>query len=84
MCLAVPGRVESIAGEDPALRSGTVDFAGVKREVSLAFTPDARIGDYVLVHVGFAIGTVDEQEARRIFDTLDELAKAEAIGSDSP
>jgi hydrogenase expression/formation protein HypC len=73
MCLAIPGRVESIAGDDPAFRRGTVDFGGVRKDVSLAYTPEARTGDYVLVHVGFAIEVIDEQQALRNRATLEEL-----------
>ncbi|MCW5981527.1 MAG: HypC/HybG/HupF family hydrogenase formation chaperone [Bryobacteraceae bacterium] len=81
MCLAIPGRLVSVEEEaDPALRRGTVDFGGVKKDVSLAFTPEAAEGNYVLVHVGFALSVVDEEEAQRIFEDLkrmDELAELE-------
>jgi hydrogenase expression/formation protein HypC len=81
MCLAIPGQVvEVIAGADPALCRGRVDFGGVRKEVSLAFTPDAAPGDYVLVHAGFALNVVDAEEAQRIFDELrrmDELKDLE-------
>lgn len=70
MCLAVPGRIESIAGSDPLLRTGRVSFEGVSREVNLACVPEARVGDYVLVHVGMALSVVDEAEAKKIFETL--------------
>ena len=73
MCLAVPGRVMSVSGEDPVLRTGRVDFGGVEKEVSLAFVPEAREGDYVLVHVGFAISRVDEEEAQKVFAYLKEI-----------
>jgi hydrogenase expression/formation protein HypC len=73
MCLAVPGRVVSVSGEDPVFRTGRVDFGGVQKQVSLAFVPEAREGDYVLVHVGFAITRVDEEEARKVFDYLEEI-----------
>lgn len=73
MCLAVPGRIESIEGEQPFQRTAQVSFGGVKRRVSLAYVPEAQIGDYVLVHVGFAISVVDEAEARRTLDYLREL-----------
>jgi len=73
MCLAVPGRVVSVSGEDPVFRTGRVDFGGVQKQVSLAFVPEAREGDYVLVHVGFAITRVDEEEARKVFDYLKEI-----------
>ncbi len=74
MCLAVPGKVVSIIDEgDPSLRRGKVDFAGVKKEISFAFTPEAAVGDYVLVHVGFALSVVDEAEAQKIFQHLKEM-----------
>lgn len=80
MCLAVPGRLTSIDGDDPLLRSGRVDFSGVVKTVNLAYVPEARVGDYVLVHVGFAIATVDEEEARTVFEylrTMGELSELE-------
>jgi hydrogenase expression/formation protein HypC len=73
MCLAVPGRIESIYGTDPLMRSGRVNFSGVVKQVNLAYVPEAQIGDYVLVHVGFAINTIDEDEAKRVFDYLRQM-----------
>jgi hydrogenase expression/formation protein HypC len=73
MCLAVPGRVVSILGDDPAFRSASVDFCGIKKSVNLAFTPEVQPGDFVLVHVGFAISRVDEEEARRTFNYLAQI-----------
>ena len=73
MCLAVPGRIVIIEGDDPLLRCGRVDFSGAVKLVNLAFVPDAQVGDYVLVHVGFAISTVDEAEARLVFQYLKEM-----------
>jgi hydrogenase expression/formation protein HypC len=70
MCLAIPGRIVTIEGEDPLLRSGKVDFAGIQKRVSLSYVPEAQVGDYVLVHVGFAISTVDEAEAAQVFEYL--------------
>ena len=70
MCLAVPGKIISIEGPDPILRAGKVNFGGIVKEVSLAYVPEARVGDYVIVHVGFALHTVDEHEARQVFDYL--------------
>jgi len=72
MCLAVPGRLTSVSGEALA-RMGRVDFAGIAREVSLALVPEARVGDYVLVHVGFALTRIDEAEARKVFAYLREI-----------
>lgn len=81
MCLAVPGRIVSLAN-DPAGPCARVDFAGVEKQVSLAFVPQARVGDYVLVHVGFAIARVDEAEACRVFEYLREIdALAGELGS---
>jgi len=73
MCLAVPGKILSIDGHDPILRSGKVDFSGVVKQINLAYVPDAKVGDYVLVHVGFAISTVDEDEARQVFEYLRQM-----------
>jgi len=74
MCLAVPGKVVSIDGGDALSRTARVEFGGVAREVSLAFLPEARVGDYVLVHAGVGISRVDEGRARR---TLAELGAAQ-------
>jgi hydrogenase expression/formation protein HypC len=73
MCLAVPGKVLNIEGNDPVLRSGEVSFGGIVKRVNLAYVPEAKVGDYVLVHVGFAISTVDEEEAHQVFDYLREM-----------
>lgn len=73
MCLAVPGRVLSLIGDDAAFRSGNVDFCGVRKTVNLAFTPEVRPGDFVLVHVGFAISRIDAEEARRTFSYLKQI-----------
>lgn len=82
MCLAVPGRVvEIINGGDIAFRVGKVDFGGIRKEVNLAYTPEAEVGKYVLVHVGFAISVIDEEEAQRVFKYLEELgAVREELG----
>lgn len=76
MCLAVPGKVVEITGEGE-LRMGKVDFAGVQRQACLAYVPEVRLGDYVLVHVGFAISRIDEQAAQ---ETLQALAEIDALG----
>jgi hydrogenase expression/formation protein HypC len=78
MCLAVPGCVVSTSDGDDLTRTGRVDFGGIVKEVSLAFVPEARVGDYVLVHVGFALSRIDEDEARKVFDYLREIADIEA------
>ena len=74
MCLAVPGRVLNI--EDDQLRMATVSFGGVTKSVSLALVPEAGIGDYVIVHVGFAISKLDEEAARRTLETYADLASS--------
>jgi hydrogenase expression/formation protein HypC len=73
MCLAVPGKILSIAGDEPLARAGRVQFGGIVKQVSLAYVPEAQVGDYVIVHVGFAISLVDEQEAQRVFEYLKEM-----------
>jgi hydrogenase expression/formation protein HypC len=73
MCLAIPGQILSVSGEDALTRLGRVDFGGVTKEVSLAFVPEAVVGDYVVVHVGCALTRIDPDEARR---TLALLAEA--------
>ena len=73
MCLAVPGRVLAIEGGDPAFRTAYVDFCGVRKTVNLAFAPEALIGDFVLVHVGFALTIIDEEEAARTYKYLAEI-----------
>lgn len=81
MCLAVPGRILSVSGDEPLLRVGRVDFGGVVKEINLACVPEAAVGDHVLVHVGFAITVIDEAEAARVFEHLreiGELAEGEA------
>ena len=62
-----------MSGDDPLLRSARVDFGGVVKRVNLGFVPEARVGDYVLVHVGFAISKVDEEEAAQVFRYLREM-----------
>ena len=82
MCLAVPGRVLDISARDPLLPSARVDFGGVVKDISLAYTPQARAGDYVLAHVGFAMTVIDEAEAARTLQALREVAAA--VDADLP
>ena len=80
MCLAIPGRIESIEGEEQIKRTGKINFGGILKRVSLAYVPEAKVGDYVIVHVGFALSIVDEEEAQKVFDDLramDELTAPE-------
>jgi len=84
MCLAVPGKIISIDEADATFRSGRVDFAGIMKTVNLSYVPEAVIGNYVVVHVGFALSIVDEKEAQQVFeylrqmDELTELTEAAA------
>ncbi len=80
MCLAVPGKILSIEGEDFA-RSARVSFGGIVKEVSLACVPEAAVGDYAIVHVGFAISLLDEQEALRTFDYLKQMGELAELES---
>jgi hydrogenase expression/formation protein HypC len=73
MCLAIPGKIISVRGEDPLERMGKIDFGGILKEASLAYVPEAGVGDYVIVHVGFALSKVDEEEAQKIFEYLKEM-----------
>ena len=75
MCLAVPGKIISIEEADAVFRNGRVDFAGIVKNVNLSYVPEAKIGDYVVVHVGFALSIVDEAEARQVFDYLREMGE---------
>ncbi|HZP17715.1 MAG TPA: HypC/HybG/HupF family hydrogenase formation chaperone [Terriglobales bacterium] len=77
MCLAIPGKVLSIEQSD-GLRVGRVQFGGIVRQASLDFVPEAEVGDYVMVHVGFAISRVNAEEAERTYQLLDEMGALEA------
>ena len=89
MCLAIPGKIESIRGDEPLARMGKINFGGIFKEACLAYVPEAKIGDYVIVHVGFALSKVDEAEAHKVFEylkamgelgELEEIAAAKASG----
>ncbi len=73
----------SVIGDDPVLRLGRVDFGGVAKDINLAYVPEARIGDYVLVHVGFALTVIDEAEAERVFALLREVAALDAAEAEA-
>jgi hydrogenase expression/formation protein HypC len=83
MCLGVPGRVVDTCIEHDVLM-GKVDFGGIARQVCLAHVPDVRPGDYVLVHVGFALTRLDEAEARRVFEFLESMNQLDELGGVSP
>jgi hydrogenase expression/formation protein HypC len=76
MCLAIPGKITSISGEDELWRMGKIDFGGIQKEASLAYVPEAKVGDYVIVHVGFAISRLDEEEASQVFEYLRQMEEA--------
>lgn len=79
MCLGIPGRITELR-DDRGLAMGTVDFGGVRREICLAYVADqVKTGDYVIVHVGFAISRVDEVEARRTYEALREMSQLEEL-----
>ena len=75
MCLGVPGKVLSIQTDPLGMNMGKVSFGGITKQVCLAYVPDVEVGEYVVVHVGFAISTIDEDEARRVFEMLDEMGE---------
>ena len=83
MCLAIPGQIIEIQGDDPLMRCGRVRFGGIIKEINLAYTPEAQKDDYVLVHVGFAITVIDESEAKRVFSYLDEIDELDDLASPS-
>ena len=72
MCLGIPGQIIEV-GPDGLMRMGKVDFGGIAREVCLAYVPEAQVGDYVIVHVGFAISQVDEAEAQETLKLMEEV-----------
>jgi hydrogenase expression/formation protein HypC len=79
MCLAVPGKIISIDGDDPVFRRGRVNFGGIVKDVSLAYVPEVKIGEYVIVHVGFALSVVDEEEAEKVFEYLRAMGELEEL-----
>jgi len=79
MCLAVPGKILDVTGDDPFFRTGRVSFGGVVKPVSLACVPEAKVGDYVLVHVGMALSIVDEKEAQEVFTYLQAMGELEEL-----
>ncbi len=78
MCLAIPGKVIEIRSQS-GMQMARVAFGGVTRDACLEYVPETRIGDYVLVHVGFAISRVDEDEARRTYEALAELGQLDEL-----
>lgn len=79
MCLGIPGQVVEVFGEDPLTRTGKINFGGILKEVHLGFIEDVQVGDYVIVHAGFAISKVDETEAQQVFEMLRAMATLDEI-----
>jgi len=75
MCLGIPGKLTEVYNRSD-LPMGKVEFGGILKEVCLAYTPEAHVGQYVLVHVGFAISVIDEQEAEEIFSYIEQISRA--------
>ena len=73
MCLMIPGRIENIEGDEPILRTAIVDFSGIMKRVNLVYLPEAEVGNYVLVHAGFATEVIPEEDAREAIRTTAEL-----------
>ena len=84
MCLAVPGKVLDISGDDPLLRTGRVSFNGIIKSVSFTCAPEAKVGDYVLVHVGLASSVVDEKEAQETFRYLEQMGDLDGLDPSPP
>ena len=84
MCLAVPGQILTIQGDDPLFRTGRVSFAGIVKQVNLSCVTEAKPGDFVLVHVGMALSIVDEKEAQEIFGYLKEMGDLDELDVPSP
>jgi hydrogenase expression/formation protein HypC len=84
MCLAIPGKITSMSGEDALMRMGKIDFGGIQKEASLAYVPEAKVGDYVIVHVGFAISRLDEEEANQVFEYLRQMEELSGLEAGAP
>src|ERR1035437_2166927 len=84
MCLAIPGKIESITGDDPLSRVGRINFGGIVKEASLAYVPEANVGNYVIVHAGFALSRVDEDEAQKVFEYLKQMEELDELKEAGP
>ena len=84
MCLAIPGKIESISGDDPLSRMGKINFGGILKEACLAYVPEVNVGDYVIVHVGFALSKVDEDEAQKVFEYLKQIGELGELEAGPP
>ena len=79
MCLGVPGQVLEIEQDALGLSYGKVQFGGIVKEINLTYTPDVKVGEYVVVHVGFAISHLNEEEAKKVFSYLEELGELKQL-----
>ena len=77
MCLAIPGKILSV-DDSGAMRAGKASFGGIIKDINLAYLPEAVVGDYVIVHVGFALSIIDEKEAEQVFSYLQEIGEIES------
>jgi len=84
MCLGVPGKIIEVREDPTGMTMGRVSFGGIVKEVCLAYTPDVAVGDFVVVHVGFAISQIDEAEAHKVFDYLKEMGELEELSIPQP
>ena len=84
MCLGVPGKIIEVEGNPTGMTMGRVSFGGIVKEVCLAYTPDVDVGDWVVVHVGFAISQIDEAEAHKVFEFLKEMGELEELSVAQP
>ena len=84
MCLGVPGKVVHKEENELGMTMGTVSFGGIKKEVCLAYVPEVEIGEYVIVHVGFAISKIDEEEAQHVFELLRQMNELEDLDAAQP
>ncbi|MDB6022655.1 MAG: hypC [Pedosphaera sp.] len=81
MCLAIPGKVIEIAPDPQGVRMAKANFGGIVKSVCLEYTPEVQTGDYVLVHVGFALGKVDEAEAKRTYQALERMQQLNELNT---
>ena len=79
MCLAIPGKLIEIVQHPSGIRMGRANFGGIVKQICLEYTPEARVDDYVLVHVGFALSTIDQEEAMRTYELLKEMSQLQEL-----
>jgi hydrogenase expression/formation protein HypC len=84
MCLGVPGKIVEIMEDPLGMTMGRVSFSGITKEVCLAYTPEVEVGDFVVVHVGFAISKIDEEEAKKVFEFLQDMGELEELDVPQP